>query len=87
VSAGRKSGEAVVEVTDSGPGIPADEVERLGQRFFRASTARGVEGTGLGLTITREIVDRHAGALDVESRLGEGSTFRVRLPVWEDRGA
>jgi PAS domain S-box-containing protein len=87
VSAGRKSGEAVVEVTDSGPGIPADEVERLGQRFFRASTARGVEGTGLGLTITREIVDRHAGALDVESRLGEGSTFRVRLPVWEDHGA
>ena len=76
-----------VAVTDRGPGIPPDEVERLGQRFFRASTAGAVEGTGLGLTITREIVERHGGRLEVESRLGEGSTFRIVLPAFKEDGA
>lgn len=80
VTARQRDGDAVVEVRDRGPGIPADELERLGQRFFRASTAGAVEGTGLGLAITREIVDRHGGRLDVESELGEGSTFRIVLP-------
>jgi signal transduction histidine kinase len=72
---------AIVEICDEGPGIPEDELPRLCERFFRASTAVGVKGTGLGLTISREIVELHGGRLEVRSTLGEGSTFRVRLPV------
>ena len=71
----------VVEVSDSGVGIPPEELPRLTERFFRASTAGHVEGTGLGLAITREIVERHGGRLEIESVVGAGSTFRVRLPV------
>ncbi len=70
----------IVEVGDQGPGIPADELPRLGERFFRASTAGGVPGTGLGLTITRELVERHGGRLQIESVLGAGATFRIVLP-------
>ena len=70
-----------VAVSDQGPGIPADEIEQLGTRFFRASTSDGVKGTGLGLAITREVAESHGGALRVESALGEGSTFTVELPL------
>jgi signal transduction histidine kinase len=78
-----RDADAVVEVTDRGIGIPEDELPQLTQRFFRASTAGGVEGTGLGLAITREMVERQEGRLEIESRVGEGSTFRVRLPVYD----
>ncbi|HEV2875438.1 MAG TPA: ATP-binding protein [Thermoleophilaceae bacterium] len=73
--------EAVIEVSDRGVGIPADEVPRLKERFYRASTAGEAQGTGLGLSITQEIVERHGGRLEVESRVGAGSTFRIRLPM------
>jgi two-component system, OmpR family, sensor kinase len=76
-----RDGEAVVEVSDSGVGIPADEVPRLKERFYRASTAGSAQGTGLGLSITHEIVELHGGRLEVESRVGAGSTFRIRLPA------
>jgi signal transduction histidine kinase len=72
---------AVVEICDEGPGIPEDELSRLSERFFRASTAVGVKGTGLGLTISREIVELHGGRIEVLSTVGEGSTFRVHLPA------
>jgi signal transduction histidine kinase len=83
----RRDGDAVVEVTDRGVGIPEDELPQLTQRFFRASTGSGVPGTGLGLAITREMVERQLGRLEVESRVGEGSTFRVRLPVDDGAGS
>jgi PAS domain S-box-containing protein len=76
-----RAGEALVEVTDQGPGIPAAEQHRIGERFFRASTAASVDGTGLGLSITREILARHAGTLEIESVPGAGATFRMRLPA------
>jgi two-component system OmpR family sensor kinase len=76
-----RDGEAVVEVSDRGVGIPADEVPRLKERFYRASTAGTAHGTGLGLSITHEIVELHGGRLEVESRVGAGSTFRIRLPA------
>ena len=82
---GREDDEVVVAVSDSGVGIPADELARIGQRFYRASSAQTVQGTGLGLAIAREILERHGGKLEVDSELGIGSTFRARLPVDQRR--
>jgi signal transduction histidine kinase len=81
-------GTAVLEVKDTGLGIPADEQERLFERFFRSSTATGsaIPGTGLGLTITKAIVERHGGRIEFESTEGVGTTFRVSLPLGAQRG-
>ena len=75
-------GDVIVRLTDTGMGIPAKELDQLFARFFRASTATraAVPGVGLGLTITKAIIDAHGGALDVESEVGVGTTFIVRLP-------
>ena len=80
----RSVGGAVrIDVADSGIGIPADEIGRLCERFFRASSAteRQIPGTGLGLAISKAIVDAHGGSVDVESQVGVGTTFRVELPL------
>lgn len=71
-----------VSVTDTGPGIPPEEQERLFDRFYRASGAsgEGVPGTGLGLAIARAIAEAHGGAISLRSREGAGSTFQVDLP-------
>jgi len=81
----RPPGRALLEVSDSGIGIREDERDRLFERFFRSSTAseRQIEGTGLGLYITKAIVDAHSGRISVESEEGEGTTFRVELPLAE----
>jgi PAS domain S-box-containing protein len=70
-------------VTDTGIGVPALEVERVFERFFRGARAahRQIPGAGLGLSIVRAIVDAHGGRVEVHSVEGEGSTFRVELPV------
>jgi PAS domain S-box-containing protein len=75
--------EAVIRVTDTGIGIPADEQGDLFQRFFRSSTAqvRQIQGTGLGLSIVAAIVSGHGGSIDVNSGHLQGSTFTVRLPL------
>ena len=74
---------AVLEVRDSGMGIPASEQEFLFQRFFRTSTAteQAIQGTGLGLAISKAIVEAHSGRITVASEEGEGTTFRVTLPL------
>jgi len=71
-----------IAVTDTGIGIPADEVPRLFDKFFRATNARdaNVPGTGLGLAISQAIVELHGGHLTVESVVGEGTTITVHLP-------
>jgi signal transduction histidine kinase len=69
-----------VAVRDHGVGIDADDVAQLFQRFFRARSANGVPGTGIGLHLVRELVRMHGGEVDVRSRIGEGSVFDVRLP-------
>ncbi|KQW48367.1 hypothetical protein ASC77_06285 [Nocardioides sp. Root1257] len=76
-------GQVEVAVTDRGIGIPAGEIERLGTRFFRASNAvtNEIAGTGLGVRIMQTIVDRHAGAVVIDSEEGVGTTVTVRLPV------
>ncbi len=72
-----------VAVTDSGEGIPAEHVPRLTERFYRVDSARSraLGGTGLGLAIVKHIVNRHGGALTVESEPGKGSAFTVFLPT------
>jgi signal transduction histidine kinase len=74
---------ATLTVADTGVGIPADEADRLFDRFFRASNVRqaAIPGTGLGLAISRAIVEGHGGEIACTSRLGEGSTFTVTLPL------
>ena len=72
-----------VTVADRGPGIARDHLPRVTERFYRVDAARSREsgGTGLGLAIVKHIVERHRGALDIKSVLGEGTTVTVRLPV------
>lgn len=69
-------------VTDQGDGIPKEHLPRLTERFYRVDSARSRQmgGTGLGLAIVKHILNRHRGALTVDSRLGEGTTFTVHLP-------
>jgi signal transduction histidine kinase len=83
------NGTAVLEVEDTGAGIPVDEQEHLFERFFRSSTAteNAVPGTGLGLTITKAIVERHGGRIEVESAENAGTTVRVSLPLGARREA
>jgi len=75
-----------VSVTDTGIGIPPEELPRLFERFFRASsaTAKAIPGTGLGLAISHAIAEAHKGRLLVESELGVGTTFRLLLPAAVD---
>ena len=78
---GRSEDEGyAIMVRDEGVGIPADELEHVFERFYRASTARGIPGTGLGLDLVRNIVAKHGGSVEVESAPEAGTTFRVRLP-------
>jgi len=75
--------EAVVAVRDYGPGISAEHLPRLTERFYRVDVAgsRALGGTGLGLALVKHVLNRHRGRLTIESRAGEGATFRVRLPL------
>jgi signal transduction histidine kinase len=76
-------GRARIEVWDTGVGIPEAEQPRLFERFFRASsaTSAAIPGVGLGLSITKAIVESHGGALSCASAEGKGTTFRVELPL------
>ena len=75
------SGEYVtLTIADSGRGMSPDQVERLFDRFYRADGRGGEPGTGLGMSIVKSLVDLHEGAIDVESRLGKGTTITVRIP-------
>lgn len=79
----RVGDELCISVSDTGLGIPRDEMERLFTRFFRSttSTRQAVQGVGLGLNITRAIVEAHAGRIDASSVEGEGTTFEIWLPA------
>jgi two-component system OmpR family sensor kinase len=72
-----------VDIADTGPGIPAEDLPRIFEELFRGSNSRGFEGSGLGLALVRRIVDRHHGTVSVRSRRGgsRGTVFTVSLPV------
>jgi len=72
---------AVVAVRDWGVGIPADELPRVTERSYRASTARGVAGSGLGLYGTKAVIAQHGGTIAVESAVGDGTTVTLTLPL------
>jgi two-component system, NtrC family, sensor histidine kinase KinB len=74
-------GDVVVTVSDNGPGIAQADRRRIFDKYVRVSTATKAEGTGLGLYITRLILEAHGGRVWVESELGQGSTFGFRLPL------
>jgi signal transduction histidine kinase len=76
-------GDAVIQIEDTGIGIPTVEQDRLFQRFFRSSTAteQAIPGTGLGLVISKAIAEAHGGSIGVRSGAGEGTCFTVRLPL------
>jgi len=75
--------EAVIEVSDTGLGIPADSLPRIFERFYRVDKGRARDegGTGLGLAIVKHVAQTHGGRVEVESRHGTGSVFRVHLPL------
>ncbi|QEH36203.1 Sensor kinase CusS [Aquisphaera giovannonii] len=86
---GRAQGDgAVVEVIDTGIGIPAEALPRIFDRFYRVdpSRSRRTGGTGLGLSIARALAERHGGSIEADSRPGAGSTFRVVLPALRTGG-
>ncbi|AKL74114.1 PAS domain S-box [Actinobacteria bacterium IMCC26256] len=82
VEAFREEGSWILKVSDTGMGIPQADLDHLFEKFFRASNAdpKRTPGTGLGLTITKAIVEAHRGTISVESTQGSGTTFSVRLP-------
>jgi two-component system sensor histidine kinase SenX3 len=75
--------EVVLRISDTGEGIPTRDLARVFERFYRvdAARSRSTGGTGLGLAIVKHVVESHGGSVDVESELGRGSVFTVRLPI------
>ena len=73
----------LIDISDTGIGIPQEEQSKIFDEFFRASNARACEndGTGLGLSIVKHIIERHGGDIQVESIQGHGTTFKIRLPI------
>ncbi len=80
VTAVEEAGGYRIDVRDYGVGIPDDELAKLGTRFFRASTSKGIIGTGIGLNLVKAFADLHKGRLTIKSSIGEGTTFSVYLP-------
>jgi len=86
VKASRLDGDIVLEVGDTGRGIPSEDLPRVFERFFRGDRSRASGGTGLGLAIAKHVVEAHGGRIWVESdgRTGHGAVFRFTLPAADE---
>jgi signal transduction histidine kinase len=73
----------IIEIKDKGIGIPPNELDRIFDKFYqgRNTLRQSFQGTGLGLTLVKHTVEAHGGSMTVKSRIGEGSTFSVILPI------
>ncbi|MDP6510195.1 MAG: ATP-binding protein, partial [Dehalococcoidia bacterium] len=80
VTAVPEGGEVTVRVTDTGVGIPDEDLTRVFERFYKVDKSRSGEGTGLGLAIAKHVVQAHGGRIWAESQVGKGSTFSFTLP-------
>lgn len=80
ITAGSDDNTLCITVQDSGPGIPPDQLPKIFETFWRQNVAHTTPGFGLGLSIARNIIERHNGRIEVESEEGSGTTFRVMLP-------
>jgi len=78
----REGGQVVATVSDNGTGIHPEQLDQIWNPFFTTKVVG--EGQGLGLAVTYDIIKKHAGVIDVQSTLGEGTDFIVKLPVWQD---
>jgi two-component system OmpR family sensor kinase len=78
------SNAIVIEVADTGPGIPENEINRVWEELYRGERACGVPRSGLGLPLVRAIIEKHGGAIGLRSRPDQGTIFSVRLPVIEN---
>jgi signal transduction histidine kinase len=89
VHAARAGGQVVVEIRDTGSGIPGEHLPRIFERFYRVDPhrSRAAGGTGLGLSIVKHLVEAHGGKVEAESRLGAGTTIRFTLPAALPAGA
>lgn len=76
-----RDGDAILEIADTGVGISEEDIQRIFERFYRADKAGTTRGFGLGLAIAKRVIDLHQGTIEVESIAGEGSTFRIVLPL------
>ena len=81
VTASVEGDDVLIAIKDSGIGIEADALSKVGERYFRANTSTGIAGTGIGLNLVKMLVEMHDGTMQVESTEGEGSTFTIRLPI------
>jgi signal transduction histidine kinase len=81
LSATCQPGEVQINVTDTGPGIAPEDIGHLFERFYRIPGSESAEGSGLGLSVAQKIVEEHNGRIEVQSTLGEGTTFILFLPV------
>jgi signal transduction histidine kinase len=80
LSAKARGSDVALEVRDTGPGIPPDQLPRIWERLYRGDTARHERGLGLGLSLVKAVVRAHGGHADVTSAPGDGSTFTISLP-------
>jgi signal transduction histidine kinase len=86
VKAAAKDGVVLVRVIDRGPGIPREALPHLFSRFHQAGYASKIGGTGLGLHISKQIIEAHGGRIWTKSKLGQGSTFSFTLPLGHKGG-
>jgi signal transduction histidine kinase len=86
ISARIDDGQVEIAVADTGPGIAAEDLETIFEEFEQTIDGKQAEGTGLGLPLSRKLVELHGGRLWVESEIGHGSTFRFSLPVQQEAG-
>ena len=85
IAAHTENNECAISVTDTGKGIEPEDLEHLFERFYRIPGSEGREGTGLGLSVAKKIVEEHNGRIDVNSTLNVGTTFTIYLPLTDEK--